>query len=57
MLKKDFASKNFLEINIVVIRTNPPSIINHMLPSYFLSLLSFAHENVETEEHFREIHN
>ena len=36
MLKKDFASKYFLEVNVVVIRTNPPSMINHMLPSLFL---------------------
>ena len=27
MLKKDFASKYFLEVNVVVIRTNPPSMI------------------------------
>ena len=39
MLKKDFASKYFLELNIVVIRTNPPSRINHMLPSLFLELV------------------
>ena len=24
MMKKDFASKYFLEVNVVVIRTNPP---------------------------------
>ena len=36
MLKKDFASKYFLEVNVVVIITNPPSMINDMLPSSFL---------------------
>ena len=41
MLKKDFASKYFLEVNVVVIRTNPPSMINHMLPSLFLELVIF----------------
>ena len=39
MLKKDFALKYFLEVNVVVIRTNPPSMINHMLPSLFLELV------------------
>ena len=39
MLKKDFASKYFLEVNVVVVRTNPPSTINHMLPSLFLELV------------------
>ena len=44
MLKKDFASKYFLEVSVVVIRTNPPtpppsSMINHMLPSLFLGLV------------------
>ena len=39
MLKKDFALKYFLEVNVVVIRTNPPSIINNMLPSLFLELV------------------
>ena len=29
---KNFASKYFLEVNVVVIITNPPSMINHMLP-------------------------
>ena len=38
MLKKDFASKYFLEVNVVVIRTNPPSVIN-MLPSLFLEFV------------------
>ena len=38
MLKKDFTSKYFLEVNVVVIRTNPPSMIN-MLPSLFLELV------------------
>ena len=31
MLKKYFASKYFLEVNVVVIGTNPPSMINDML--------------------------
>ena len=44
MLKKDFASKYFaskyfLEFSVVVIRTNPPSMINHMLSSLFLELV------------------
>ena len=39
MQKKDFASKYFLELNVVVTRTNPPSMINHMLPSLFLELV------------------
>ena len=39
MLKKDFASKYFLEFNVVIIRTNHPSMINHMLPSLFLELV------------------
>ena len=39
MLKKDFTSKYFLEVNVVVIRTNPPSMINNMLPSLFLVLV------------------
>ena len=39
MLKKDFTSKYFLEVNVVVIRTNPPSVINHMLPSLFFALV------------------
>ena len=39
MLKKDFTSKYFLEVNVVVIRTNPPSMINNMLPSLFLELV------------------
>ena len=39
MLKKDFASKNFLEVDVVVIRTNPPLMINHMLPSLFHELV------------------
>ena len=41
LLKKDFAWKYFLEVNVVVIRTNPPSMINHMLPSLFLELVIF----------------
>ena len=36
MLKKDFVSKYFLEVNAAVIRTNPRSMINHPLPSLFL---------------------
>ena len=56
MLKKDFASKYFLGVNVVVI-TNPLSMINHILPSLFLSSLSFTRESAETEEHLREIHN
>ena len=39
MLKKDFASKYFLEVNVVVIRTNPPSVIKNMLPRLFLELV------------------
>ena len=38
MLKKDFVSKCFLDMNVVVIRTNPPSIIN-MLSSLLLELV------------------
>ena len=40
MLKKDFASKYFLEVNVVVIKTNPTSVINHMLLSLFLELVT-----------------
>ena len=39
MLKKDFASKYFLEVNVVVIRADPLSMITHMLPSLFLELV------------------
>ena len=39
ILKKDFASKYFLEVNVVVIRTNPPSVIKNMLPRLFLELV------------------
>ena len=39
MLKKDFALKYFLEVSAVVIRTNPPSMINIALPSLFLELV------------------
>ena len=39
MLKKDFTSKCFIEVNVVVIRTNPPSVINNMLSSLFLELV------------------
>ena len=39
MLKKDFPSKYFLEVNVVVIRTTPPSMINNMLSSLFLELV------------------
>ena len=34
MLKKDFASKYFLEVNVVVIRTNPPSKINKYVAEF-----------------------
>ena len=37
-LKKESASKYFLEVKVVVIRTNAPSMINHILPSLFLEL-------------------
>ena len=37
MLRKDFASKYFLEVNVVVIGTNPPSMINH---NYVAELIS-----------------
>ena len=39
ILKNDFVLKYFLEVNVVVIRTNPPSMINNMLPSLFLELV------------------
>ena len=39
MLKKDLTSKYFLEVSVVVIRTNPHSMINNMLPSLFLVLV------------------
>ena len=39
MPKKDVTSKYFLEVNVVVIRTNPPSMINNMLLSLFLELV------------------
>ena len=39
MLNKDFASKYFFEVSVVVIRTNLPSMISHMLPSLFLELV------------------
>ena len=48
MLKKDFASKYFLEVNVVVIRTNPPSMINNMLPSLFLELVIVYPRNRRT---------
>ena len=38
-LKKDFASKYFLEDNVVVTKTNLPSVTNHILPSLFLELI------------------
>ena len=47
MLKKDFTSKYFLEVNVVVIRTNPPSMIN-MLPSLFLELVIVYPRNRRT---------
>ena len=34
MLKKDFASKYFLEVNVVVIRTNPSSMINKYVAEF-----------------------
>ena len=39
MLKKEFTLKYFLEVSVVIIRTNPPSMINRMLPSLFLELV------------------
>ena len=39
ILKKDFALKYFLEASVVVIRTNPPSMINNMLSSLFLEIV------------------
>ena len=39
MLKKYFASKYFFEVTVVVIRINPLSMINHMLPILFLELV------------------
>ena len=39
MLKEDFASKYFPEVNLVVIRKNLPSMINHILPRLFLKLV------------------
>ena len=39
MLKKDFASKYFPEVNLVVIRKNLPLMINHILPRLFLKLV------------------
>ena len=39
ILKKDFSWKYFFEVNVMVIRINAPSIINHMLPSLFLELV------------------
>ena len=39
MLKKDFSSKYFLEVNVVVIRAKPSSMINNMLPSLFFELV------------------
>ena len=39
MLKKDFVSKYLLEVSVVIIRTNPPSMINNMLSSLFLELV------------------
>ena len=38
MLEKDFASKYFLKVNVMVIRTNPPSMIN-ILPTLFFELV------------------
>ena len=39
MLKKDFVPKYFFPVKAVAIRTNPPSMINHMLPTLFLELV------------------
>ena len=39
ILKKNFASKYFLEVNEVVIRTNLLSMINHMITRFFLELV------------------
>ena len=39
MLKKGFVLKYFVEIMVVVIRTNPPLMTNHILPSLFLELV------------------
>ena len=57
MLKKDLASKYFLGVSVVVIRTNPLQWLIMCCQVYFLSLLSFTHESTKTEEHFREIDN
>ena len=48
MPKKDVTSKYFLEVNVVVIRTNPPSMINNMLPSLFLELVIVYPRNRRT---------
>ena len=45
ILKKDFASKYFLEVNVVVISTKPPSMIYPML-----CLLLFTHQIAETRK-------
>ena len=39
MLRKDFALKYFLEVKAVAITTKTPSMINHLLPSFFLELV------------------
>ena len=39
MLRKDFTSKYFLEVNVVVIRTKPSSMISNMLASLFFELV------------------
>ena len=39
LLKKDFALKYFLEVKAMAITTNPPLVINHLLPSLFLELV------------------
>ena len=39
MLRKDFALKYFLEVKAVAITIKTPSMINHMLSSFFLELV------------------
>ena len=57
LLMKDFALKYFLEVKAVAIRTNSPKSLIIRCRVYFLSLSSFTHESIETEEHFRDLHN
>ena len=50
MLKKDFASKYFLEVNVVIIRTKRPlQWLIICCRVYFLSLLLYIHQSAETE--------